>query len=229
MPVPTMADSTDLTSPLVVLARQKPCRAVWFQQDQNYSALVLAPYLRVCLRTVTAQKKKRRMTSETKRKIIDAIGEEFQAAGLGGFDEAIHLMEEDRSRVMQGLKGGILASAMKQFDDAPEPSAEDLEKTLGNINGKLRYDLRRVIVKALQQYKNILPYRRGGGRQKALTAEQRVEACDAVSALIRRGRISFKGAFLRVAQEFTRRLGHNVSARTVQRAWQARSKNDSAE
>jgi hypothetical protein len=172
---------------------------------------------------VTAKKKKPRMTSGTKKKVIDAIEQEFQAAGLGGFDKAVRLMEEERTYVMQGIKGGILASALKQFEDVPEPSAEDLEKTLDNIKGKLRYGLRPAIVKALQQYKKILPYKRAGGRRRALTPEQKVEACNAVSALIRRGGTSFKGAFLRVAQEFAQRLGHNVSARTVQRAWQGRN------
>jgi hypothetical protein len=41
---PKMPDSTDLTSPRIVLARQRPRDAIWFQRDQNNLGLVVALY-----------------------------------------------------------------------------------------------------------------------------------------------------------------------------------------
>lgn len=102
---------------------------------------------------MTGKKKKTGITEQAKKKIIAAISEEFQAAGLGRFDEAVQLMEEERELLMQGVKGGILTSALKMLRDAPEPSNEALEQTIANITGKLRYQLGPAIMETLQQCK----------------------------------------------------------------------------
>ena len=178
--------------------------------------------VQVSLPTVTSQKKKRAMTPETRAKIIDAIAQEFHEAGMGDFNDAMRLLEEAPAYTELGFKVGILIRVKKILDSAVEPSAEQLEETLGNINGKLRYMLRPAILTSLKQFKKTLPYKRGGGRPRALASEeQKAAACDAVSVLVRK-RVPLKEAFRRVAKEFTVRLNHDVSARSVQRAWQGR-------
>jgi hypothetical protein len=163
------------------------------------------------------------MTPETKAKIYDALAREFHEAGLGDFNEAMSLLDNETSYVEQGFKAGILIKLKKTLEGVPEPSAENLQKTLDNIKGKLRYELRPAILNTLQQFKKVLPRKRGGGRPQVFaTAEQKAAACNSVGTLVRKG-VPLRDAFQRVAREFSGKLGHSVSARTVQRAWQGRS------
>src|SRR5262249_47919705 len=132
---------------------------------------------------VRSGKKSRVMSQATKAKIFDALATEFHAAGLGDFNEAMKALDESTQHVEQGFKAANLVQLKRILKGVPEPSAGDLQKTLDNIKGKLRYELRPAIVNTLQQFKKALPHKRGGGRPRALTTEQKSAACDAVALL----------------------------------------------
>ena len=102
---------------------------------------------------MTSEKKKRALTPETRAKIIDAIAQEFHGAGMGDFNDAMRLLEEAPAYIEQGFNAGILIRVKTILDSAVEPSAEQLEETLSNINGKLRYMLRPAILTSLKQFK----------------------------------------------------------------------------
>jgi hypothetical protein len=165
--------------------------------------------------------KKRRLTPQTRKMIQDAVNAEFTAAGLGRLDEAANILTkagiDDLPKI---LEAGILLGFQKQL--VYEPSKEELASALSGIKNKLRFELRSTFTDTFVRMKKRLPRRRGGGRKEVLTSEQKVEACDEILSLVGK-KVPLKIAFERVARRFTVRLGHNVSARSVKRAWQGRS------
>jgi hypothetical protein len=166
--------------------------------------------------------KRRKMTVGTRKKIMDAMNEELSAAGLDSFEDHSRLLDKvTADLVAPYIKVGFLLQTQKDLANMNEPSPKELEQTLANIKGKLRYRFREPLTSSLKDLKRKLPHRPGGGRTPALTPEQKSEACDSVAAHIRQ-RVPLRDALVRVAQEFTARLGHNVGARTIQRAWRRR-------
>jgi hypothetical protein len=165
--------------------------------------------------------KKRRLTPQTRKRIQDAVNAELKAAGLGALGDAADILVkagiDDLPKVVEA---GMLLGIEKQL--VFEPSSEELAAMLSGIENKLRYELRSTFTDTLVRMKKRLPRRRGGGRKEVLTSEQKIEACDDVAALVRK-KVPLKTAFARVGLRFTARLGHNVSARSVKRAWEGRS------
>jgi hypothetical protein len=166
---------------------------------------------------------KRRLTPQTRKRIQDAVDAELKAAGLGALDEISEILAQAGGDDLPMLmEAGILLGIKKHLFRETEPSKEELASILSKIENKLRYKFRSTFADSFAQIKKRLPRRPGGGRKKVLATEQeKNEACDAVSELVRK-KVPFKTAFARVALRFTARLGHNVSARSVQRAWQGR-------
>lgn len=164
-----------------------------------------------------------RMSDATKKRIIAAIDEELRAGGISNFAKGAKVIDDAGLYVAQGFNAGILVQVKEMLDAALEPPPEQLDKLIEDIKKRFIYELRPAVLKAFKELKKKLPYRRGGGRPETLPTEKdKSAACDAVSALLRK-KVPLRDAFVRVAQEFTVRLGHHVSARSVQRAWQGRN------
>lgn len=170
-----------------------------------------------------APKNTRSMSPATKKKIIAVIDEELRTKGVS-FEEAAEVVEDAGAYVAQGFNAGILVQVKRMLDQAQEPRPDELGQFIDDLRKRFIYELRPAAMQAFKEFKKKLPYQRGGGRPEALpTANDKSSACDAVSAHVRKG-VPLKQAFMRVAQEFTTRLRHHVSARSVQRAWQGRNK-----
>ncbi len=167
---------------------------------------------------------KRRLTPQTRKQIQGAVNVELKAAGLGTLDEVADILAQANvDDLPTAIEAGILLGLKEELVRGTEPSKEELASMLLRVQNKLRYEFRGAFTDAFAQIKGRLPRRRGGGRKEVLaTTEQKNEACDEVAALVRK-KVPLKVAFARVAQRFTARLGHNVSARSVQRSWQGRS------
>jgi len=164
------------------------------------------------------------MSAATKRKIIAAIDKELRARGVSDFALAEDVLEEAGAYVALGFNAGILVQVTRILDKAEEPPPDQLDQLINDMKQKFIYQLRPAAMQAFRELKKKLPYRRGGGRPESLpTANDKSLACDAVSQLVRKG-FPLKEAFRKVAQEFTERLPHHVSARSVQRAWQQRKR-----
>src|SRR5438445_12658723 len=156
-------------------------------------------------------KKKRTVSPETKKKIMEAVNEELRAIGLGTFDDVERMTQEMHPENIVRLT--ILSGIEGTMNKMSEPSPQELQSVLADIKGKLRYEIRAALSKATQEIKKQLPRKPGCGRGKALTPEQENQACDKVAELIRR-KVPYKSALMRVGQVF------GVSSRTIQRAWQ---------
>ena len=161
----------------------------------------------------TPKKKNRNVTPATQKKVMDAVNEELRAIGLGTFDDVERMTKEMNPK--NTIRLVILSAIQRQLNNMPEPAPEELQGVLAAINGKLRYEIRARLSTATQEIKKQLPRRPGGGRGKALTAQQENQARDKVASFIRR-KVPYKIALTRVGQQF------GVSARTIQRAWQKR-------
>jgi hypothetical protein len=150
--------------------------------------------------------------------MIEALDEEFRAAGLPSFGEMIRTLSRASGSAPLGRKKlelGIVMGMKTAIDQMPEPSAKQLEKYLQATRGKLRYQIRQEITKSFERIKKSLPRRPGTGRRKALDPQLENQACDQVAALIRQ-KVPYPIVLKRVGERF------GVSGRTIQRAWQKR-------
>jgi hypothetical protein len=184
-------------------------------QPRDRFGLVAGQFL-----SMGSRKKKPRLTPETREKLIAAYDVEFQAAGLGTFRDLERVMKNVSAP--NSFNASLLAGIESVLNEMSEPSPQKLQKILSELKGKLRYEIRPMMTKALKGMKDKLPRKPSGGRSPALTPEQKSKACDAVASLIRKG-TPYRAALARAGLMFA------VSPRTIQRAWQKRGHEEGQE
>jgi hypothetical protein len=166
----------------------------------------------------------------TKQTILAAWAEELKAAGLPSMEEAREKMEtllktpeqhELQEFVSSGLAVGNswtpLAIIENQINQWQEPTAEELASILKGIKG-FRYEIRSIFGEAAKQLSKTLLHR-VGGRPLVLKPDQYGDVCQEIADLLRK-HVLLRDAFERVGKKY------NVSARTIQRLWRNRPKQE---
>jgi hypothetical protein len=162
---------------------------------------------------MAARMKTPHLSPETRKQLIAVYNEELRAAGLGTFDDLHRLIAETSTR--NTINAALLGKLEDILNRMSEPTPQELKTIVSELKGKLRYEIRPIMVQATLEIKKRVPRKRGGGRRKALAPQEESQACDEVSKLTRQ-KVPYKIALVRVGLRF------GVSARTIQRAWQRR-------
>jgi hypothetical protein len=99
---------------------------------------------------------------------------------------------------------------------------DQLQKVCSDIN-RVADELPTLIRKWMKVFTTALPRRGGPGRHSKLNTTEAASACDHIATFIRRG-LKTKQALQRVAEASEALLGKKIGARTLQKAWNNRSK-----
>jgi hypothetical protein len=162
------------------------------------------------------------MKPESANRIIDAYFEVFDELSLKSFSQGWGVIVdelEDRLRSIRPIRTreGFLAKLLKER----EPQPFELEAQIEMIH-LLPYKIRKVMPEAIRKTAQAFP-QDPGGRPRAFTNEESRYVCKEVGELIVRG-VRLGDAQTQLALRMTKKLGKDISIRTVQRAWQNRAK-----
>jgi hypothetical protein len=136
------------------------------------------------------------------------------AEEMAGDQRFRQLLDDPNQIARASVVAGFLLWAEEYVDVPDEQWANFLQK----MEQELPYGLRPGLKKGLKDLAKGLPKRPSTGRHEILdTRQKRKKACDLVSKIERSG-VSKRQAYAKAAREM------NCSARTIQRAWQARGR-----
>jgi len=101
-------------------------------------------------------------------------------------------------------------------------TAKEVDSTIAGLKSKAK-DLPAAIRKALMVIRKDLPRRGGPGRRAVLGSAEKIDACEQVATMFKTKNMPLPQIFEAVASSF-RAKGIQVSARTIKRTWENRTK-----
>ncbi len=169
------------------------------------------------------------MRPESAKRIIDAYFDVFDQLSIQTFNQGLGFVLnqlEERLRLLRSIRTreGFQAQLLKE----PEPDPSELDAQVEAIY-LMPYTIRKALPEAIHEMAQIFP-NDPGGRVRILTDKESRYVCEETGKLFAQG-VALVDAQKRLAARMSKKKGKEVSLRTVQRAWQSRSKwfNDHAE